>query len=316
MHMAKAIVLFSGGLDSLLAYKILEAQGVDVTAVFFETHFFKRTKAQDIAEANNLKFRVETVGDEHLEVVKDPKFGRGKQMNPCIDCHLFMIRKAKEIMEAEGFDFIASGEVMGQRPMSQNPDALRKIEKEAGLTGKLLRPLSAKLLDPTEAEEKGIVDREKLFSFQGRGRKAQLQLVKQFGIKKFQSPAGGCVLTEKEFSKNLSDLSDRWPDFNGNDISLILCGRVFWEENVLIVVCRNSDECKKLKDIALAEDILIELVDVSGPSTLVRVKEFEDSAIEKAIELTIRYASKAQDLDIVKVKIKRAGEEEIREIKK
>jgi len=314
--MAKGIVLFSGGLDSLLAYKILEAQGVDATAVFFETHFFKRAKAEDIANANNLKFRVETVGDEHLAIVKEPKFGRGKQMNPCIDCHIFMIKKAKELMEAEGFDFIATGEVMGQRPMSQNPDALRQVEKEAGLQGKLLRPLSAKLLDPTEAEEKGLVDREKLFSFQGRGRKAQLALAKQLGITKFQSPAGGCVLTEKEFSKNLADLSDRWPDYDGNDIALILSGRVFWEEDVLIVVGRDSEECEKLNNISLPEDIVIDLVDVPGPTTVVRIKEFEDSVIEKAIELTIRYASKAQELDIVKVKIKRSGEEEIREIKK
>lgn len=298
----------------MLAYKILEAQGVDVTAVFFETHFFKRTKAEDIAKANNLKFRVETVGDEHLEVVKDPKFGRGKQMNPCIDCHLFMIKKAKEIMEQEGFDFIASGEVMGQRPMSQNSDALRKVEKEAGVQGKLLRPLSAKLLDPTEAEEKGLVDREKLFAIQGRGRKAQLSLVKEFGITKFQSPAGGCVLTEKEFSKSLADLSDHWPDYNGNDIALLLCGRIFWEEDILIIVCRNSDECKKLNDISLPTDILIDLVDVPGPTTLVRIKEFEDGAIERAINLTIQYAGKAEYLKTVKVRIRRNGEEEVREI--
>jgi len=312
--MVKALVLFSGGLDSLLAVKILEAQGVEVTALFFETHFFDRKRAQDIAAANNLNLRVEEVGDEHLEVVKTPKHGRGKHMNPCIDCHIFMIKKAREIMETEGYDFIATGEVLGQRPMSQNPDALKKIEREAGLEKKLLRPLSAKLLPVTEAEEKGLVDREKLFEIQGRGRSAQLGLAKEFGIEQFQTPAGGCLLTEEEFSKRLQDLSERWPAYTGSDIALIKSGRIFWEGENIVVIGRDKNECQNLVGISQPEDRLVDLVDIPGPTTLVRGGDITESVIDRAIALTIKYAHKADKKTVVKVRILKNGNEEIREI--
>lgn len=300
----------------MLACKILEAQGIEVTPLFFETHFFDRKRAQDIAAANNLNLRVEEVGDEHLEIVKAPEHGRGKYMNPCIDCHIFMLKKAREIMESEGYDFIATGEVLGQRPMSQNPDALMKIEREAGLEGRLLRPLSAQLLPVSEVEEKGSVDRKKLYAIQGRGRSAQLELAKKFGIEQFQTPAGGCLLTEAEFAKRLQELSERWPAYTGSDIALIKSGRIFWEGENMIVVARDKEECRNLEAISQPEDILIDFVETPGPTTLVRGSDITDPLIDRAISLTIKYAHKADEKPTVKVRLLRNGNEEFREIKR
>lgn len=294
----------------MIAYKILQAQNVEVVPIFFKTYFFSQEKAQEIAKANGIELRVEDVGPEHLEIVKNPKFGRGKWMNPCVDCHLLMIKKAKEIMEKEGFDFVASGEVLGQRPMSQNPQALKRIEREAGLEGKLLRPLSAKRLSPTEAEEKGWVDRDKLYGISGRGRWEQLKLVETFRIKKYQTPAGGCLLTDPGFGARLKDMSEHWPEYRSEDVQLIRNGRMFWEGDVLIVVGRDKEDCERLHKIVLPEDYIIDLVDVPGPTTVVRGKKVSDKVIEKAIELTVKYAHKADKLDEIKIKVCRLEKEE------
>jgi tRNA U34 2-thiouridine synthase MnmA/TrmU len=252
------------------------------------------------------------VGDEHLAVVKSPKFGRGKHMNPCVDCHLFMLKKARQIMEQENFDFIATGEVMGQRPMSQNPDALKKIAKEAGLEGRLLRPLSAKLLPTTEVEERGLVDRERLYSISGRGRQVQLSLVEKYKIKQFVTPAGGCRLTDPGYGKKLKELSERWPDYSGDDAILICHGRVFWEGDCLVVVARHKEECKKVSELASPKDYLIDLVDIPGPTTLVRGKKVSEDVIKGAIELTVKYAHQADKLEEIKVKVCHLEKEEIK----
>jgi len=300
----------------LLAYKILEEQGIDVTAVFFKTYFFSQERAREVAKANNVKLRVEDISDEHLEIVKKPRFGFGKRRNPCIDCHMLMIKKAKEVMEAEGFDFIATGEVLGQRPMSQNITALRNIEKELGLEKKIVRPLSAKLLPITEAEEKGLIDREKLYGIRGRGRETQLDLVWKMGIKKYESPAGGCLLTDPAFSERLKDLAEHWPSYTSDDVVLVRNGRVFWQDDDLIIVGRDQDECERLRNIKKTNDIVIDLVDVPGPTTIIRGKDITKQSIDKAIELTIRYARKADDLKKVGVKTAQNGKEEIRQIVK
>jgi tRNA-specific 2-thiouridylase len=312
--MARALLLFSGGLDSLLSYKILERQGAEVLALFFRTHFFTETKAREIAEANNLKLRVEDVGDEHLGIVKAPRFGRGKRMNPCIDCHLFMIKKAKEIMEREGFDFVATGEVLGQRPMSQNLGALMKIEKEAGLAGKIVRPLSAKLLPETEAEARGVIVREKLGAISGRSREGQLALVKELGIKKFESPAGGCLLTDPAYSARLAELAGNWPDYTGDDVALLRCGRIYWHENKMMVVARDQEECATLEKFARAEDLLVSLADIPGPMCLARGEGIDEATIERAMELTTKHAPKARGEKILKVRLKLGKEEKIRGI--
>ncbi|MDD4995005.1 MAG: tRNA 4-thiouridine(8) synthase ThiI [Patescibacteria group bacterium] len=301
--MSKALLLFSGGLDSSLAYKILESQGVDVTALFFRTHFFDEEAAREIAEANEIKLRVENVGDEHLAIVKAPKFGRGSGMNPCIDCHLFMIRKAKEIMEREGFDFLATGEVLGQRPMSQNLGSMMKIEREAGLAGKIVRPLSAKALPETEAEEKGQIRREKLFDIRGRSRGTQFELADKFGIKKFQTPAGGCLLTDPDYSRRLKELSEHWPDYTADDADILRHGRVFWHGENMIVVARDAQDCKMLIKIAKPRDIVLELADIVGPTVIIRGKAIDDSAIEKAKELLMKYSPKVKGIASPEFKI-------------
>lgn len=314
--MAKALLLFSGGLDSLLAYKTLEAQGIEVVPIFFKTYFFSQEKAEEIAQANDIKLRVEDISEDHLKIVKKPKFGYGRRRNPCVDCHLLMIKKAKQIMEREGFDFVATGDVLGQRPMSQNAAALERIEKEAGLEGKILRPLSAKLLPKTEVEEKGMIDREKMLDIRGRGRERQLDLVWKLGITKYQSPAGGCLLTDPAFSDRLSGLVERWPDYNQDDVALLRTGRIFWHGKNLIVVARNKDECEKITQMAKSGDYLIDFVIVPGPTALVRGRAVDDETIAEAIELLIKYAHKTEGMASIKMRVRGPGGEEMREISK
>lgn len=296
MEKKKALVLFSGGLDGMIAYKLLEEQGIEVTGVFFETFFFGSEQVLKIAEANKMKIRVVDIGEKHWEVVKKPKYGYGSAMNPCVDCHLLMLKEAKKIMEKEGFDFVATGEVLGERPMSQNKKSLKIIEEEAGLEGFVLRPLSAKLLSPTLPEQKGWVNREKLLAIQGRSRKIQLELAKKMGLV-FPTPAGGCILTDKIFGEKLRELLSRKKDLDKNEIELLKTGRHFWEDKIKIVVGRNQEENKKLWALARKGDLIIELNGVPGPTTLIRNysgEEVSAKVVEKAKKLTKNYANKAK----------------------
>jgi tRNA U34 2-thiouridine synthase MnmA/TrmU len=295
---AKALLLFSGGLDSLLAAKILQEQGIEVEAVFFKSYFFDIKK---ISKNLGFKLRIADISDKQFEIVKNPKYGYGKNMNPCIDCHLLMFKEAKKLMEKEGFDFIATGEVLDERPMSQNKKSLALIEKESGLTRKVLRPLSAKLLEPTDAEKKGIVDRDELYFIKGKSRKKQIELAKKFKIKDYLTPAGGCLLTDPEFSKKLKELLDKNKDVSKNDLELLYYGRHFWHNNVKIVVGRDEHENKEIEKLKQEGDVLIELKNIPGPMTLVRGKDGQ--AIEKAKELTKYYSLKARDKKQVEFKI-------------
>ena len=201
----------------MLAASLVRAQNIDVLALFFETPFFTSAKARESSRKLDIPFRVVDITERHLPVIRNPKHGHGSAMNPCIDCHALMFRIAGEMMQDEGADFIITGEVLGQRPMSQNRRSLTLVEKESGMTGLILRPLSAKLLDITVPEEKGWINRDLLMDFQGRSRKPQMALAKELNLTDYPSPAGGCLLTEKEFSKKLKDLFDfeqnpgRWP---------------------------------------------------------------------------------------------------------
>ena len=265
-----ALVLFSGGLDSILAVKILRAQDIDAMPVCFESHFFSADKAQSAAAAAGLDLRVEDISKSHLSIVKNPCHGRGAAMNPCIDCHLLMIKIAGGIMAREGFDFIATGEVLGQRPMSQHRQSLAIIDRQSGLVGKILRPLSAKLLAPTEAEINGLVDRDGLYDLSGRSRRGQLALAKKFGIKNIPQPGGGCILTDAEYARRLEELMRRQPDFGGDDARLLRHGRAVWQKDLLAVIARNQAECQNLKIMARAGDWLFEPQNFPGPTVLVR----------------------------------------------
>lgn len=285
--MTKALVMFSGGLDSILAVKVLQEQNIEVTGLACTGYFFDDALAKKAAKQLKIKLKTIDFSDEHLEMVKKPKFGYGKGINPCIDCHILMLKKAKDI---KGFDFVATGEVLGERPMSQNKQSLELIKKESGLD--LLRPLSAKLLEPTEAEKKGLINREKLLSISGRGRKEQIELAKKWGIKEYPTPAGGCLLTDPEFSKKLKKMLVLWPDCKGGDVKLLKYGRHFWEGENLIIVGRNEKDNKEIKGLAIKGDMIIE-PDFAGPTILIRSKKkiLKESLI-KAKELMLKYSKK------------------------
>jgi tRNA-specific 2-thiouridylase len=311
----RGLVLFSGGLDSILAAKILQKQGIKVVGLTFKSYFFGAEQAKRAAKELNIPLKVIDFSKKHLEIVKKPKHGYGKGMNPCIDCHTLMLKTAKRFAEQrrtkrgitrKRFNFVVTGEVLGERPMSQNRQALELIEKESSLKGYLLRPLSAKLLKPTVPEERGWVDRGKLFAISGRSRKKQMALAKKWRIKKYPTPAGGCLLTDLEFSKKLKELLKRYPKAGGNDIELLKTGRHRWINNVKMIIGRNHEENLKLKKLFQKKDILIELKDFTGPTTLIRNygrEKISESAIKKAKELTKYYSTKARNKKRVEFKI-------------
>lgn len=279
----KCLLLFSGGLDSILAAKILEDDGVKVTPICFKSSFFSCEQAQKSAKKIGLKLRIEDISDTHLRIIKKPKYGRGKGFNPCIDCHLLMIKTAGRIMKKEGFDFIATGEVLGQRPMSQNINALKIIDKAAKLSNLIVRPLSAKLLPPT------ILGDGK-YSISGKSREMQLRLAKKFRIKEYPSPAGGCILTDISYSINLKKLMDINPSFSHNDVLILRQGRVFWEKDLLIIVARNENESNELPKFKKRADVTLVPDNFPGPTVLVR--KYKKSSREEMIDCGVKYITK------------------------
>ncbi|MFH1822771.1 MAG: tRNA 4-thiouridine(8) synthase ThiI [Patescibacteria group bacterium] len=276
MRKAKALVLLSGGLDSMLAVKVLQAQGIDVTGICFTSNFFSCEKAEKAAEILNIKLIIEDIFGEILKIVKNPSSGYGKHLNPCIDCHALMIKKAGEIMKKENFNIIATGEVLGERPFSQNKNALAQVEKLAGL--EVLRPLSAKLLAETDFEKDGLVKRGRLLNIKGRRREQQFELAEKYKINVFPSPDGGCLLTDPGFNERLIKILEYWPDCSVDDIELLKHGRVYWlkpengKAKILLIIGRNEKEDEFLKKIAKKNDIIIELKEIPGPTSLVRNK--------------------------------------------
>ncbi|MCC5994533.1 MAG: tRNA 4-thiouridine(8) synthase ThiI [Candidatus Aenigmarchaeota archaeon] len=247
--MVKAILLFSTGLDSLLAFHLLRRSGVEIIVLVIKTPFNKINEAVLNEIKKEAKVIIYEVKDDYLQIVKNPKFGYGKQVNPCIDCKIYMYKIAKKFLEEEKADFIATGEVLNQRSFSQTLDKLKLIEKEAGVEGLVVRPLSGKLLPRTLTEEKGLIDREKLLDIKGRGRKKQLQLVKDLGISVYSQPAGGCLLTDPMFSKRLKDLMEHNPNFNTEDVELLKIGRHFRIGKSKLILGRDESESKLLEKI-------------------------------------------------------------------
>ena len=298
----KAICVFSGGLDSMLAAELIRAQDIDVLALFFETPFFKADRAMVSARSMNLPFKVVDITKRHLEVVKHPKHGYGGNMNPCIDCHALMFRIAGEMLESEDATFIFSGEVMGQRPMSQNKKALTLVQKESGLNDLLLRPLSAKCLPPTIPEKEGWVKRENLKGFQGRSRKPQMSMAADLAINDYPAPAGGCLLTERGFSRRLKDLLTSNPEVIIPQLEILKLGRHFrLNDHVKIVVGRNKRENEKLKVLAVKEDIILNTVSVPGPTVLMS-GDLLAGSIPQAVQITLSY-SDAQEGEIQDVRV-------------
>ncbi|MEM2455452.1 MAG: hypothetical protein QXL85_05365 [Candidatus Bathyarchaeia archaeon] len=305
----KALVLLSGGLDSLLATKIVMEHGVGVDAVHFVTPFCKYdSKFMDkLSEELGIKIHVIFLGQEFLDILANPRYGYGSQMNPCIDCRILMFKKAKEIAENIGADFLVTGEVLDERPFSQRFRAIQIIEREAGLEGKVLRPLSAKLLPPTEAEKMGWIDREKLFAIRGRRRTPQIELAAKYGIKDYPNPAGGCLLTDPEFARRVKDHLRHERKLTLDDIILLMIGRHFRIDGIKIIVGRNRNENNRLLEIAEKNMMPYLIVcDYMGPVTLI-ANESKPEVVEKAAAITIRYSDAPKSIPI-KVLFKR-GEE-------
>ena len=284
----KALVLLSGGLDSILAAKLLLEQGIEVAAVNFRTNFCGPSKARPAAMQLGIALREENIREDFLQVLKKPKFGYGSGLNPCIDCHALMLKKAGEIMRAEKFDFVATGEVLGERPMSQHRQALDLVEKESNLKGYLLRPLSAKLLEPTVAEKEGLADREKLLDISGRSRMRQMELAEKYNIKEYPTPAGGCALTEKGFARRTKKLMEFKPDFSTHDLDLVRIGRHFFESGYQIILGRNKEENEILESLAQSGDFIVKPENFSGPVALIR--DGNEEIIPKAKELILEFS--------------------------
>src|SRR6056297_407269 len=268
--MTKALGLVSGGLDSSLAVITLKRQGIDGTGIAFETPFFSGAKARQAAADIDFPLIVVDVASLHLEMVKQPQYGYGRNMNPCIDCHAMMFRLAGEVMQREGFDFLFSGEVLGQRPMSQNANALRSVANLSGFPDRILRPLSARLLPITPMEEAGLVDREQLLDIQGRSRKPQEALAREWGLVDYPSSGGGCLLTEKHFSDRLRDLFEYQPDCSVAEVELLKIGRQFrLSEQAKLTLGRHQQDNEKIRAAAGPEHILLHTPGLAGPVGLI-----------------------------------------------
>ena len=303
----------SGGLDSQLAIRVLQNAGAEVEAVCFSTPFFDCSAAQKAAEALGVKLHVVDFTDDEISLIENPPHGFGGAMNPCIDCHALMIKRAGELMTKLGYDFVATGEVQGQRPMSQNKQSMGVVEKCSGLKGRLVRPMSAKLLEPTIPELEGKLDREKLLDISGRGRERQIALAAEFGIVDYPSPAGGCKLTEDGFCRKLKDLRDHEGLGNRRLVELLLTGRRFrLPGGTGVILGRDRDENALLKSLDVRsfdirrtdsgeaeslplqrEEFSIPLIlspkNVPGPTALLPVLKSEDDRT-LAMELVCAYS--------------------------
>lgn len=291
----------SGGLDSALAVKIIKDLNVDVFGIHFVLPWHTKPNPSVVTIANQLQVPLEIFyfGEEFLSLVKAPKYGHGKAMNPCTDCHAYQLKKAKEYMIKIGAEFIFTGEVLGQRPMSQHRHQLHSIEHESGLEGQLLRPLSARLLDPIIVEQKGKLNREKLFSFSGRSRSELLKLGREFGVIDFIPTGGGCLLADQNFSKRLKDLF-KYGYRNLNDIVLLSVGRHFrFSADFKVIVGRDDGENTKIFEHADQDDVFFQLKDLFGPLAVLQGKDPGQEIIYQAASLVKRFSKfRATDVDV------------------
>lgn len=292
----KAVALFSGGLDSILAVKLIREQRIEVRGVNFKTPFFGLDKTYAAIKNLDIDLEIIDITQELLEILRNPKHGFGKNMNPCIDCHALMFKKAGEYMTRIGASFILSGEVLGERPMSQNRNSLNIIERESGFEGRILRPLSALLLAETIPEKEGLVERNKLLNISGRSRKRQIELAAKMGIEDYPSPAGGCKLTEPAFSKRLRDLFTQGV-FSLEEIELLKLGRHFrLSRDIKLVVGRNKEENKQLLNFFQDEDFLFEAKNLKGPVSLLKKgSKVNNELIDKSCRITARYCDRNEE---------------------
>lgn len=288
----KAIALFSGGLDSTLAMKLIIDQGIDVIACNINTGFGstkdRLTHMKNMCDQVGAEFRSVDIRDEYIqEVLFSPKYGYGKNFNPCIDCHAKMFEVAKRKMEEWGASFLISGEVLGQRPMSQNRESLDKVLNLSNCDGLLLRPLSAQSLEPTIAELNGWVDREKLENIVGRNRDRQMALAQEFGLKDYEAPGGGCLLTDEHFSRKIRDFIAH-DTFEVADIPTLKYGRQLrLPDGAKLIIGRDEADNAVLEGIENRKYIHID-TDLFGPHSLISANA-SDSDKTLAAKLVLAY---------------------------
>lgn len=320
MKEKKCLALFSGGLDSLLAIKVMKNAGIEVIGLNFDTGFFfgaytdeNGVKKYKAPVPPDYDIRVVDISKEFFEMMKQPKHGFGKHMNPCIDCKIFMLRKAKELLDEYGAGFIITGEVLGQRPMTQNMRSMKIIEADAGVAGYLLRPLCAKNLELTEPEKLGWVDREKLLGIQGRTRTTQLALAKEWGLEAYvKPPAGGCILTEEVYSRRLLDHLKHNKEMSKEEMRLLNVGRHFRNGGYKFIVGRKESENKELLRLSKGAYVF-DSVNAPGPIVLT-FDEVDEEAVKFIASVTAGY-SDAKDKDAAEVKISRDGSESTMTVK-
>lgn len=295
----KAISLFSGGLDSVLSVVHMEKLGYEVVPVFFETAFFGPQKALKSAKVNRINLRVHNITDEHMEMLLAPRYGYGKNMNPCIDCHGLMFKKAGELLSYYNADFIISGEVLGQRPMSQRKDALNSVAKLSQIKDLIVRPLSQKLLQDTLPVREGWVKKDDMLDIQGRSRKRQLEMAEKYNLKEIETPGGGCLLTDRGFSVKLKDLIEN-NMYKKGFIEFLKVGRHFRVSNNLkLIIGRNSIENDVLSNL-IKDETVIKAANIKGPLGVLNYKVFPDiNEIKIAASIILRYVSKAKLKDVV-----------------
>lgn len=289
----KAVGLLSGGLDSALSAKLLLDQGIDVHALFIQMPWGcgKAPRSEALSRALNIPFKVIPLGDDYLSVLKHPKHGFGVAHNPCVDCHVYMVKKAAGYMREIGASFVFTGEVLGQRPMSQLRRSMTWVEEEAGIPGLLLRPLCAKLMVPTIAENEGLVDREKLMALEGRSRRAQLDLAEELGLDGFSTPGGGCLLTEKVFGARMKDVLSRGCD-SISETAILGAGRYFrLNEDAFLLLGRDKEENESLLRYSVPTDYIFRTYEFPSPTVVLRSRNISDAQLATAAGL-LQYFSK------------------------
>lgn len=301
----KALALLSGGLDSILAVRLIQEQGIDVEAINFLTVFCTCTHkgcqhaATKASQELKVPLKIMNITEEYLEIIKNPKHGYGSNMNPCIDCRIFIFKKAKDYMKEIGASFLVTGEVLGERPMSQRRDAILHIEKDAGLKGLIVRPLSAKLFEETIPEKEGIINRDKLLDIRGRGRKPQIALAKEFAINDYPCPAGGCLLTDPGFAKRMKDLLDH-DVLDMDNVKLLKYGRQFrLSAKSKLAVGRDESENDILILLAKPDDTILKLRDYQGPISI--LKGEDTLALVELAARIVSYHTKFRDEDGIAV---------------
>ncbi len=303
----RALGLCSGGLDSILSALVLREQGIGVHWVTFETPFFSSAKARKASEQTGIPLMVRNITSVYMQMMRSPSVIIGKNMNPCMDCHSLMFRLAGEIMTEQGFDFLFSGEVLGQRPMSQTRTSLRYVEKHSGYSGSIVRPLSAQRLPETIPEREGLVDRERLLGLTGRSRKPQLKLAEKFGVTDFPAPAGGCLLTDKIFSRRLKDLFDHQSSYPEKDLNLLKFGRhMRLDPQTKLVVGRTHQDNENIdRCIDPDRDLVLKVAEFAGP-LVVLPGGGSESMVMLAAGICAGY-SKAPEFEPVAVNLQEGG---------